>query len=174
MNILKFGIGFFSLILISGCATNRTHIEKATHSVQTFQQSNMKTVIVGDANATSELTTLLYIIGLDNDEPINKSMGSIDGQNNSFGLSSFFTPIDTQDNGLGIWHIFNPFSWQVINPFKGKEYVKANATFKAIESVEGADALLAPRVYTEKSDFLGLLQTHKATVKAKAIKYVEK
>ena len=173
MNIFKFIVGLFCLIFISGCATNRTNIEKATHSVQTFQQSNMKTVIVGDAEATSELVTFLYIIGWDNS--IDKSLGSIDEQNSSFSLSSIFPPIDTQDNGLGIWHLFMPFTtWQIINPFKGKEYVKANATYKAIESVKGADALLAPRVYTKKSDFLGLLQSHKATVKAKAIKYVEK
>ena len=171
MKIVKLLIVFVCLIFISGCATNRTHIEKATHSVQTFQQSNMKTVIVGDAEATSELTTFLYIIGWD--DSMNKSLGSIDGQNNSFGLRSLFPPIDTRDNGLGLWHLM-PGTWQIVNPFKGKEYVKANATFKAIESVEGADALLAPRVYTEKSDFLGILQSHKATVKAKAIKYVEK
>ena len=55
--------------------------------------------------------------------------------------------------------------------FNSVDETKSSAIYNAIESSDGADAILAPRYTEERTGFTPIFYIKKATVKGKAIKY---
>ena len=136
----------FSIMLLAGCTTNLHHMKQASMEISTVTESDFSTKLLGKTQATTKVTSFLYLLHFTPNGFLNWDYGSWDFWSHPYGVY------------IGL---LDPISFAV-----------QEAKYDAIEKIPTADAIVGPREKVEFWDFL-IIQKTKATVKGSAVQYVK-